>query len=75
MKDDFRAPNRPLRSSWNPDHMLVLGPLTDRKIEKYAQRGWYSAEFRQARRERWQRKGKRDGNFVERDGRMIYSPV
>lgn len=54
---------------------ITCGPLTDKKIEKYAEQGWYSSEFREARLARMNKKSKRSGNFVERDGRLIYSPV
>jgi len=54
---------------------IAMGPLTDKKIDKYREQGWYSEEFRQARRERMQGKSKRSGSFVERDGRLIYSPL
>lgn len=69
-----------LRSSWNTDRMLVLGPLTDRKIEKYREKGWYSAEFKEARKKLMEKKRienhvRRVGNFFESDGRLIYSPA
>jgi hypothetical protein len=54
----------------------VLGPLTDKAIEKYRQQGRYSAEYREARRTSMQNKRvRRHGAFVEVDGRMIYSPL
>jgi hypothetical protein len=54
----------------------VIGKeLTDRKIEEYIKRGFYSEEFRQARRDLRNRRGRRDGNFlVFPDGRRVYSP-
>lgn len=65
-----------IRSSWNPTRLLMRGPLTDKKIEKYAKRGWYSEEFREARRGLMQRKAlKRDGAFfIRSDGSKVYSP-
>lgn len=72
-----------MRSTWDPDRLLIRGPLTDRKIDEYLRRGWYSAEVRQMRRERnekrmarWQEREKRDGNFLKAsDGRLIYAPT
>lgn len=71
--------NKPaIKSSWNAEKLLMRGPLTDRKIEEYQQRGYYSPEYRQARRELMERKKasqeKRIGNFLMVDGRMVYSP-
>jgi hypothetical protein len=49
--------------------------LTDRDISKYAAKGYYSAEFREARKTLWQNRAqKRKSNFVSRDGRLIYCP-
>lgn len=45
--------------------------LTDRDIEKYERMGYYSAEFKEARRALW---AKRKTNFVSREGRLIYCP-
>lgn len=69
-----------IRSSWNTDRMLFKGLLTDRKIKKYQEKGWYSAEFREARRKLMEKKRienhvRRVGNFFESDGRLIYSPA
>jgi hypothetical protein len=77
---DPTLPAAPIRSSWNTVRMLMRGPLTDRKIEQYEKRGYYSAEFREARREMWQRQQakrmRRDGNFLLReDGSRIYAPL
>lgn len=63
--------------------MLVRERLSDRKIEQYRKRGFYSAEYRKARRELMNRNAFRDemnritsGNFFEADdGRLIYSPI
>lgn len=66
-----------MRSSWSETKLVMRGLLTDRKIEQYAKRGWYSPEFRQARRERMQQRKqvKRDGSWLTlEDGRAIYSP-
>lgn len=64
-----------------PDN-AVGGNLTDKQIERYRQQGYYSAEFRDARRELMHRKkarrdiaAQRSGNFVIIDGRTIYSPL
>lgn len=76
---DVVATSTPLRNTYpirSPQFVnLTLGPLTDKKIEKYMEQGWYSEDFRQARRERMNKKKNRQGNFVERDGRMIYAPL
>lgn len=82
MKNSWSAPISPIRSTWNANHLLIKGKLTDRKIEKYAQAGWYSDSFRAARREMFERRKmkreqreKRSGNFLEVDGRLVYSPL
>lgn len=79
MNDQFFDHRQPIRSGWREDHLLLRGPLTDKKIERYRRRGRYSPEFARARRDLIARKKakaqKRDGNFIVRDGRMIYSPV
>jgi hypothetical protein len=75
--DNFRAPHAHMRSSWNETRMVMRGPLTDRAIARYQQAGWYSEEFRQARRDRMHRKAgvQRQGNWLTReDGQSIYSP-
>lgn len=80
MNEDFFG-NRPhIRTSWNSTRFLIRGKLTDKAIEKYREKGWYSQEFRDARRELMQKKqakrAKRDGSFLITDeGRMIYSPL
>ena len=75
MHNDWDAPGPRIRSSWNIVRMIMRGPLTDKRIEHYQQRGFYSAEYKAARRELMaKRAAKRDGNWVERDGRWIYSP-
>lgn len=67
------------RSGWNSSAMLIRGFLTDKKVEHYRKQGYYSEEWRSARRELWARraeKRKRRGNFLEaEDGRLIYSPL
>lgn len=63
--------------------MLIRGRLSDRKIEQYRKQGFYSSEYRQARKQRMKRKVFREemnrvssGNFFEaEDGRLIYSPI
>lgn len=47
--------------------------LTDKDIEKYEAKGYYSFEFREARRAHWER-SKRTSNFISREGRLIYCP-
>lgn len=77
MADDFRAPMARMRSSWSETKLVMRGPLTDRKIEQYQKRGWYSEAFKQARRERMAKKAtmRREGSWVHmEDGRTIYSP-
>ena len=77
MSDDFRAPQARMRSSWSETKLVMRGPLTDRKIAQYEKRGWYSAEFKAARRERMMQRQsvKRDGNWLRmEDGRTVYSP-
>ena len=74
---DFKFDNRQghVRSGWNVTAMLIRGRLTDKKIAAYERRGWYSAEYRSARRELMEKKKvRREGNFSLREGRMIYSP-
>lgn len=55
------------------------GRLTDKKIAKYQREGYYSPEFKAARREimknREFKRRMRQGNFDEvEDGRLIYRP-
>lgn len=57
---------------------IVKGLLTDRKIEAYQKRGWYSESFKEERRKFQEKKRafKRMGNWLESDdGRSIYSPL
>lgn len=67
-----------IRSSWNEGRLVGRGPLTDKKIARYAKAGWFSLEFRQARRDfqarKQARRAKREGNFDVIDGRFIYRP-
>lgn len=78
----FQFDNRHrLRSGWNPSAFLIGKPLTDKKIAEYERRGYYSAELREARAELQRRKKAkrelrehRSGEFIKRDGRLIYSP-
>jgi SOS response regulatory protein OraA/RecX len=71
----------PIRSGWNEALMILKGPLTDRAIERYQQRGYYSQEMKDARRAKQQKKlarrgFRREGNFlVGRDGERVYSPA
>lgn len=63
--------------------MILKGPLTDRKIGQYQRQGFYSEEYRTARRERQAKKAerrnrglRREGNLlVRQDGSPIYSPL
>lgn len=57
--------------------------LTDRDIAKYERQGYYTSEFKEARRELMERKAvkrkaretRREGNFlVFSDGHKVYSP-
>jgi len=67
-----------IRPSWNCEAMLVRGRLSDKKIEQYRKRGFYSAEWQKARKEYWERKEarRRSGNFDQTtDGRLIYNPL
>jgi hypothetical protein len=47
--------------------------LTDRKISRYEGKGYYQPDARKARKDRAEKKGKGRSNFIERDGRLIYS--
>lgn len=68
-----------MRSGWNPSAMLIRGELTDRKIDRYIKLGYYTAEYRKARKEYWQKQSERRrrlGNFDQaEDGRLIYNPL
>jgi len=71
-------PHVPLRS--RNVQTAVCGPLTDKKISRYEERGFYSEAFRDARREFWanrsKKRAKRDGNFlINPDGSKIFSPI
>jgi len=77
LDDGFRAfpsPPRemfPIRSGWAsrpPAGKL----LTDRKIDKYAEKGWYSEEFKEARLAKMKKREHK--NFREVEGRLIYCP-
>lgn len=64
-----------IRSLW--PSVSVGKRLSDKKIAQYAARGFYSAEFHQARREHMARKSSKNGkrnNFDTVDGRLIYRP-
>jgi len=77
-QDEFKAPIPPLRSR---SYSNIVGlPLTDKRIDFYKERGWYSSEFREARRElqamKQKRQAKRSGNFIEMiDGSLVFSPI
>lgn len=53
---------------------LRTHPLTNRDIAKYETRGYYSPEFREARRAFWEQRKSKRSNFSTRDGRLIYCP-
>lgn len=77
---DFKFDNfSPMRGGWNLSRMLVRKKLTDRKIEQYRKKGWYSEEFRQSRRELIEKKAsknmRREGSFLNDKGRLIYNPL
>jgi len=67
-----------IRSAWSEGRLIGRGPLTDKKIAKYDKAGWFSAEFKEARKRLMVKKqsarARRDGNFDIVDGRMIYRP-
>lgn len=64
-----------IKNGWNTTAMLIRGRLTDKKIEHYRKHGWYSQQFKDARRELMQKKrSRRSGAFLEHEGRLIYSP-
>lgn len=63
------------KPGFKPHLAILRGPLTDRKITRYAKQGFYSEEFREFRRKTMQKKSRRQGNFVQTDGRFIYSPL
>lgn len=68
---------QPIRCGFNPSALIRRGKLTDKKIWKYEQAGYYSAAFKEARKELWKRNAakRRSGNFdLTDDGRMIYRP-
>lgn len=66
-------PSVPIRSRWASSN-VPKGELTDKKINKYQKLGYYSPEYRQARKEFQAKKRARSGNFDLIDGRMIYRP-
>lgn len=67
-----------LRSGWNPSAMLIRGKLTDKQIDRYIKAGYYSSDYRKARKEYWKKKAERRrrfGNFEQaEDGRLVYNP-
>lgn len=76
---DREHPNwTPIRTAWSESRMLRRSKLTDKQIRKYEEQGWYSVEFKEARRERMLKQSKsrkREGNFdVAEGGRLIYRP-
>lgn len=69
-----------IRSGWNEGKLLGKGDLTDKKIAKYEDKGWYDAEFKLARKQlmekRQSKRMTREGNFLIReDGSKIYQPL
>lgn len=65
---DPHCPAR-VRSAWNAAAMAKRGALTDAQIFKYEQAGYYSAEYKAARKALMDKK---NPNFESRDGRLIY---
>jgi len=76
--DDFRVPCH-IRSGWNVNALILRGRLTDKRISKYQKLGYYDPAFQQARRELWERRKakrtRREGNFDNIDGRLIFRPA
>jgi len=69
-------PHCHVRTGWSRAIGFSNGPLTDRKIEKYRTQGYYSQEFKEARKKlQAMRRGKREGNFTRTVERLIYSPL
>lgn len=67
-----------IKSAWNETRLSRRKPLTDKKIQKYIEQGYYSAEYRKARKELQVRKAKakRVGNFIESEpGKFVYAPL
>lgn len=68
----------PIRSAWMELVLMRRGKLTNRKIAQYERKGFYSPEYRLARKELMERKKKkrldRTGNFDLVEGRLIYNP-
>ena len=80
-EQSWADPRTRLRSSWPTSALICRGLLTDRKIDKYVKAGFYSSEYKAARRELWQKRklkanAKRSGNFLVNEdlGRIIYNP-
>ncbi len=72
-----------IRPGFREAMLLRRGPLTDKQISKYQAQGWYTAEFKEARRSLMDKKtaktqaylAKREGNFTLTNGRLVYNPV
>jgi hypothetical protein len=64
-------PRLPRIRSMRLDTAIRGRVLTDRDIARYEAKGYYSTEFREARRAHWNRK---KTNFREHEGRLIYCP-
>ena len=64
-----------MKSAWPDIH--YKGPLTDKEIAQYQEAGFYSAEFREARKLWMARKisSRREGNFIRTEDGIIYSPI
>lgn len=68
-----------LRSNWRSEPLRST-LLTDKQIAHYEELGYYSAEYRAARREFMARylvraQRKREGNFRKEGERLIFSPL
>lgn len=62
---------------WKEARVLVRGALTDRQIEKYAEMGYFTEEFKELRRKLQAKKRgqrSREGNFDIVEGRLVYRP-
>ena len=75
MKNAWASPIQPVRSQ-NLSRLAVGKKLTDKRIAHYEKLGWYSPEFRAARKALMDRNRVRTGNFTaESDGRLVYNPA
>jgi len=73
--DPYQFQSGRVRGGWQVHNMSRRGYLTDKQIDYYASQGFYSEEFREARRRHHEKKRSRSGNWVTQEGRLIYSPM